>query len=106
MAARDEIAAAVAAEQPATEQLLADLVKAPTLLGSETAGQEIMYAAFAELGLEPQRMPLDPEALRTHAGASPFSWDLDGKFNVVANWNPTHPPSHPRASTRAPAGGR
>jgi acetylornithine deacetylase len=91
LAARDEILAAVAAEQPAVEQLLIDLVQAPTLLGDERAGQEIMRAAFADLGLEPREVPLDPEALRTHPGASPFSWDVDGKANVVAGWGPGQP---------------
>ena len=91
MAGRDEILAAVAAQRPAIERLLIDLVQAPTLLGSEQAGQEIMRAAFADLGLEPHSVPLDPEALRSHAGASPFSWDIDGKGNVVAEWAPAHP---------------
>ncbi len=88
MAGRDEILAAVAAERPATEQLLIDLVQAPTLLGDERAGQEIMRAAFADLGLEPRAVALDPDALRSHAGASPFSWDVSEKFNVVAEWPP------------------
>jgi acetylornithine deacetylase len=85
---RDEILAAVAAEQSATEQLLIDLVQAPTLLGDEGPGQEVMRAAFADLGLEPRDVPLDPEALREHAGASPFSWGVEDKANVVASWDP------------------
>ena len=106
LAGRDEILAAVAAEQHATERLLVDLVQAPTLLGDERAGQEIMRAAFADLGLEPRDVPLDADALRTHAGASPFSWDVSGKFNVVAEWTPAHPaPDHP-AHQSQPAGGR
>ena len=85
---RDEILAAVAAEQTATEQLLIDLVQAPTLLGEERAGLEVMRSGFADLGLEPREVPLDAEALRENPGASPFSWDVDGKFNVVADWGP------------------
>ncbi len=104
MAGRDEILGAVAAEQPATERLLIDLVQAPTLLGDERAGQEIMRAAFADLGLEPHDVPLDAEALKTHAGASPFSWDVSGKFNVVADWLPARPaPAHPARARPAPA---
>jgi acetylornithine deacetylase len=87
--AREEILAAVAAEQPATLQLLIDLVQAPTLLGSERPGQEVMRAAFADLGLEPRDVPLDATALRENPGASPFSWDIDGKANVVAEWSPS-----------------
>ena len=91
MAERDELLAAVAAEQPAIEQLLIDLVQARTLLGAERSGQEVMRAAFADVGLVPRDVRLDPEALRSHAGASPFSWDVDGKANVVAEWGPAHP---------------
>ena len=88
LAERDEILAAVAAEQAATEQVLIDLVQTPTLLGDEGPGQEVMRAAFADLGLEPRDVPLDPEALREHAGASPFSWGVEDKANVVASWGP------------------
>ncbi len=96
---RDEILAAVAAEETATQQLLIDLVQAPTLLGDERAGQEIMRSAFTDLGLSPREIALDAQALRTHAGASPFSWDVDGKFNVVADWGPAESanPRQPRA---------
>jgi acetylornithine deacetylase len=88
---RDELLAAVAAERPAIEQLLIDLVQAPTLLGSERAGQEIMRTAFADIGLEPRDVPLDAAAMRQNPGASPFSWDVDDKANVVADWGPGHP---------------
>lgn len=91
MSRRDELLAAVAAERPAIEQLLIDLVQAPTLLGSERAGQEIMRTAFADIGLEPRDVPLDAAALRQNPGASPFSWDVDDKANVVADWGPAHP---------------
>ncbi len=91
MSRRDELLAAVAAERPAIEQLLIDLVQAPTLLGSERAGQEIMRTAFTDIGLEPRDVPLDAAALRQNPGASPFSWDVDDKANVVADWGPAHP---------------
>jgi len=91
----------VAAEQPATLQLVIDLVQAPTLLGDERAGQEVMRKAFEDLGLQAREIALDPEALRSHAGASPFSWEVDGKYNVVVNWGPTDP-----ATRGQSAGGR
>ena len=91
MAERDELLAAVAAERTAIEQLLIELVQAPTLLGDERAGQEIMRAAFADAGLETVEVPLDAEALRANPGASPFSWDLDGKYKLVARWGPGKP---------------
>jgi acetylornithine deacetylase len=83
-----EILAAVAAEEAAMVELLAELVEAPTPLGEEAAGQAIMRRAFAELGLEPFDVPLDPAALDGHPGAAPFSWDVGGKSNVLANWEP------------------
>ena len=45
-----EITAAVAAEEPAMVELLEELVSAPTMLGAEAAGQEIMRRAFTDLG--------------------------------------------------------
>jgi acetylornithine deacetylase len=81
-----EILAAVEAEEPAMVDLLAELVAAPTLLGAEASGQAIMRRAFTDLGLEPFDVPLDPAALTGHPGAAPFSWDVAGKANVLADW--------------------
>ena len=83
-----EILAAVAAEEPAMTRLLAALVPARTLLGDEAPGQAIMRTAFADLGLEPFDVPLDPDALAAHPGGAPFSWDVAGKANVLATWAP------------------
>ena len=73
------------------EDLLVRLVEAPTLLGDEAPGQAIMREAFADLGLDPVDVPLDPEALHGHPGASPFSWEVEGKASVVAAWEPAGP---------------
>ncbi|HYN51081.1 MAG TPA: M20/M25/M40 family metallo-hydrolase, partial [Thermoleophilaceae bacterium] len=89
--ADDEISAAIAAEAPAMEDLLARLVETPTLLGAEAPGQQIMRGAFAELGLAPFDVPMDAEALRAHPGVSAFSWDVSAKANVVADWEPAEP---------------
>jgi acetylornithine deacetylase len=86
-----EILAAIAAERAWMEELLVRLVEAPTLLGQEAAGIAVMRDAYAELGLEPVDLPLDAEALRAHPGASPFSWDVAGKVNVVAAWPTAEP---------------
>ena len=61
-----DILAAVAAEEPAMVDLLAELVAAPTLLGHEAAGQAVMRRAFADLGLEPVDVPLRPRGLEGH----------------------------------------
>ena len=88
---QEEILAAIAGEQPAIERLLVELVAAPTVLGRESVGQDVMRAAFEDLGLEPRAVTLDPQALRAHPGASPFSWDVSEKANVVADWGPPEP---------------
>jgi len=80
------VADAIAAEAGYMEELLARLVEAPTLLGNEEPGQELMREAFRELGLEPADVPLDADALRAHPAASPFSWDVSGKANVITTW--------------------
>jgi acetylornithine deacetylase len=78
---------AVAAEAAWMEDLLAQLVAAPTVLGSEEAGQAVMARAFADCGLEPVDVPLDAEAIRADPHHSPFSWSVAGKRNVVATWS-------------------
>jgi acetylornithine deacetylase len=82
-----EILAAVAAEQPAMVDLVRELVAAPTLLGHEAAGQEVMRRAFRALGLEPFDVPLDAGELERHPAGAPHSWSVDGKTNVLADWN-------------------
>ncbi len=84
----DEIAAAVAAESAYMEDVLCRLIETPTVLGNEEPGQEVMRDSLREIGLEPVDMPLDAEMLRAHPAASPFSWDVSGKRNVVADWAP------------------
>jgi len=82
-----EIADAVAAVEDEMLELLSRLVEAPTTLGNEEPGQQVMREAFRDvLGLEAVDIPLDAELLRTHPQASPFSWDVNGKANVVADW--------------------
>jgi acetylornithine deacetylase len=81
-----ELASAVAAQAGWMEELLTELVQAPTELGNEEPGQAVMASALQECGLPPRDIWLDPEALRAHPNASPFSWPVDGKRNVAATW--------------------
>ena len=74
---------AVAAEAAWMEELLVELVAA----GDEAAGQAVMTRAFAACELEPVDVPLDAEAIRADPHHSPFSWSVEGKRNVVANWH-------------------
>jgi acetylornithine deacetylase len=86
-----EILAAVAAEERAMAGLLGELVRQPTVLGHEAGGQEVIRRAFASLGLEPFDLPLDRSVLERHPAGAPFSWELDGKANVVATWEAAEP---------------
>ena len=82
-----EIVDAVAAGEPQVVELLSRLIEAPTTLGNEEPGQSIMEEAFRELlGLDAFDVALDEELLRTHPLAAPFTWDVAGKRNVVADW--------------------
>jgi acetylornithine deacetylase len=83
-----EIMAAVQAEAGAIEDVLLALIEAPTTLGNEALGQEVMRQTFREVGLEPVDVPMDTEALRANPAAAPFDWDVTGKVNVVATWHP------------------
>jgi acetylornithine deacetylase len=93
-----DVIGAVAAEAAWMEDLLVRLVRAPTTLGHEDAGQSLMAAAFADCGLEPVDVPLDPDALRADPGSSPFSWDVAGKRSVVATWPGDADPARPGRS--------
>lgn len=60
-----EIADAVAAVEDEMLDLLARLVEAPTTVGNEELGQEIIELAYRDLiGLEPIDIAMDAEALR------------------------------------------
>jgi acetylornithine deacetylase len=82
-----DLLAAVAAEEVAMFELLSDLVEAPTLLGAEARGRQSCAARSPRWGSSPSTS-LDPEALAGHPGAAPFSWDVAGKANVLATWEP------------------
>src|ERR1700756_5541722 len=84
----DEIWAAVGAEADWMIEVLERLVAAPPVLGNEEPGQVVMGAAFRDLGLDPIDLPLDAAAIRADPHASPFSWDVSDKRNVLATWGP------------------
>ena len=82
----EQIMQAVAEQGEWMLDLLADLVRAPTTLGSEEQGQAIVEHALRAMGLEPLDVPMDADRLRAHPAAAPFDWDVEGKRNVVAVW--------------------
>ena len=83
-----EIAEAIRASSEWMADVLAGLVKAPTVLGNEEPGQEVVRGALREIGLSPVDVPMDAEAIRAHPAHSPFDWDVSRKRNVVATWQP------------------
>ena len=75
-----EILAAVAAEEAAMAELLAELVEAPTLLGDEARGPgDHARARSRTSGSSRSTCRSMPAALAGHPGAAPFSWDVDGQ---------------------------
>jgi acetylornithine deacetylase len=81
-----QICAAVDAEADWMLDVLERLVSAPTVLGNEEPGQVVMEAAFRDVGLDPTELRLDADAIRADPHASPFSWEVSGKRNVLATW--------------------
>src|SRR2546426_11452475 len=77
---------AISAESDWMTEVLADLIRAPSVLGNEETGQEVVRQALRDLGLEPLDVAMDAERIRTHPGHSPFDWDVSAKRNVVATW--------------------
>jgi len=74
-----------------SRHLLIDLVQAPTLLGEERAGQQVMRAAFKTWGSNPGTYRSTQSCSGRARALRPFSWSVDGKTNVVATWGPSRP---------------
>jgi acetylornithine deacetylase len=79
---------AIARESDWMTDVLTALVRAPTTLGNEEAGQQVVREVLREMGFDPVDVPMDAAALRAHPRAAPFDWEVDGKANVVATWLP------------------
>ncbi len=83
-----EIIEAIADDDGWMADVLQRLVRAPTTLGNEEPGQQVIREALIDIGLIPVDVEMDADALRAHPAASPFDWDVSGKRNVVATWEP------------------
>jgi acetylornithine deacetylase len=83
-----EILEAIAQQGSWMVETLAELVRAPTTLGNEEAGQRVVERALRDMDLEPVDVFMDAEQLRAHPASAPFDWDVDGKRNVVSVWEP------------------
>lgn len=60
------------------------LVAQPSTLGNEASVLGVMEDELRELGYEPQRVEVDPEALADHPGFGPVPWSYEDRYNVVA----------------------
>ncbi len=82
---------AVAAEQADAVDLLADLVREPSMLGQEQGAQDIMAGVFGAMGLEVDRFEVDLAAISHLPGFSPPLVDYSGRENVVGISRPKGP---------------
>jgi acetylornithine deacetylase len=60
----DVVARAAGIDAAWTTQVLAELVRTPSVTGSEDAVQDVIAARLAEIGLSPERLTPDPAAAR------------------------------------------
>jgi acetylornithine deacetylase len=60
------------------------LVRQPSVLEKEAGALEVMEEAWRGLGLDPVRVPIDPDRLAAHPGFAPVPWSYEGRYNLVA----------------------
>ncbi|WP_237217096.1 ArgE/DapE family deacylase [Falsiroseomonas oryziterrae] len=69
-------------------RMLERLVRCPSTLGNEASALNEMARIYEGIGLSPQRVPVDVEALKAHPGFSPPLIPYAGRDNVVAVHRP------------------
>lgn len=73
--------------RPEYVELLASLVRQPSLLGQERPAQEIVYRHLRRrVGLEAEMWDLDLGALGRQPTFAPAPWSYEGRPNVTARW--------------------
>lgn len=70
-------------------QLLTDLVRCPTTLGQERAGQEILYRHLRRMGLESELWDLDLGELMGNPNFAPVDWGFANRPNLRGVLQPT-----------------
>jgi acetylornithine deacetylase len=85
-----EIRAAVDAAQDRLQQLLATLVRFPSLAGEESSAQDFMEGLFRGMGLDTERFEVRDADLRNLPGYSPAVGHWARHDNVVASHRPRH----------------
>ena len=64
-------------------ELLAALVRCPSVRGETNGVQAVVAGALRRMGLEVQEVGIDGEAIAALPGYSPAEWDYDGLIQVV-----------------------
>ena len=65
-----------------------DLIRCPSVRGSEAAIQDRMEQEFADRGLETDRWRIDEEDIEDHVGFGPMTVPYDEDFNIVGSYRP------------------
>ncbi|MBO0702987.1 MAG: acetylornithine deacetylase, partial [Candidatus Dormibacteraeota bacterium] len=83
-AAREAVRGAVERGWDDEVALLRALVREPSLRGMTGGAQRLVEQRMRELGLEPERVPVDVERLRGRPGFSPVDWTSEGEHSLSA----------------------
>src|SRR5699024_4235055 len=67
-----------------------DLIRCPSVRGSEMGIQKCMEQEFADRGLEVDRWRIDEEDIENHPGFGPMTVPYDEDFNVVGKIGRAH----------------
>src|SRR5699024_12839014 len=66
-----------------------DLIRCPSVRGSELGVQERMEQEFADRGVEVDRWRIDEEDIENHRGFGPMTVHYDEDFDIVGAYRPT-----------------
>lgn len=85
---RDRILAAVDAQFDRQVRFTQELIRHPSLRGTEASAQDLLYGAMSGRGLEMDRWELNPQELAGHPGAGKIEISYTGVDNVVGTYRP------------------
>ncbi|MFW9916595.1 MAG: ArgE/DapE family deacylase [Candidatus Thorarchaeota archaeon] len=80
----EKIVVAVESMENDMIDLTCSLVEEASTLMQEASVLELMEKKLASLGLEPAKIPIDPEKLSGHPGWAPTLWSYENRYNLVA----------------------
>ncbi len=83
-----DIKAAVASLRDQAVEILAEMVRHPSLLGDEKGAQDYVRSLFEEMGLQVDEFAIDEAKLKDHPGYSPSIVSYDGRHNIVGIHQP------------------